>query len=81
LAAYVGHYENDLYGTLDVTLIDGRVHVRNGVLNTVAEVYDGAKHALRVELIPGTGGVIVFLVADNKVNGVNFRGQTYRRVK
>jgi hypothetical protein len=81
LSAFVGRYANDAFGTLDVTLRDGRIHVRNGVLESVAEVFDGAKNALRVELTPGTGGVLEFHATDGRITAVSFAGARLERVK
>lgn len=74
LAAYVGRYANDTFGTLEISLRDGRIHARNGVLESVAEVYDGAKNMLRVELVPSTGRVLEFLTADGRVTGLVLGG-------
>lgn len=81
LSAYVGRYASDPYGTLEVTLRDGRIYVRNGVLESVAEVFDGQKNALRAEITPGTGGVLEFVAVDGKVTAVNFTGTRFDRVK
>jgi len=81
LAAYVGQYASPTFGTLEVTLRDGRIHARNGVLESVAEVFDGTKNALRVELTPASGSVLEFIATDGKVTGVRFSGSTLDRVK
>jgi hypothetical protein len=66
LEAYAGRYADEVFGTIDVTFQDGRIRARNGVLESVAEVYDGTKHMLRVELTPGSGSVLEFLVTDGR---------------
>ena len=81
LSAFVGRYANDVFGTLDVSLRDGRIYARNGVLESVAEVFDGAKNALRVELTPGTGGVLEFHATDERITAVSFTGARLERVK
>jgi CubicO group peptidase (beta-lactamase class C family) len=81
LSGYAGQYVSESYGTIDVFLRDGRIHARNGVLESVAEVFDGQKNALRVELNPGTGGVLEFVAAGAKVTAVTYMGARFDRVK
>jgi CubicO group peptidase (beta-lactamase class C family) len=81
LAAYVGRYQNDVMGTLEITLRDGRIHARNGVLESMAEVYNGANNALRVELVPASGSVLQFVATDGRVTGVVYNGTRLERVK
>jgi len=80
LTAYVGRYANDAFGTLEVTLRDGRIHVRNGVLESVAEVFDGAQNTLRAELEPGSGSVLQFIATDGQVTGATYGGVRLARV-
>ena len=78
--AYVGRYTNPVWGSLVVTLRDGRIHVRNGVIESVAEVFDGAKNMLRVELTGG-GTVLEFLATDGQLTGVTYNGARFDRIK
>jgi CubicO group peptidase (beta-lactamase class C family) len=80
LEAYAGRYADEVFGTIDVTFQDGRIRARNGVLESVAEVYDGTKHMLRVELTPGSGSVLEFLVTDGRVTGMMANGRRLARV-
>lgn len=81
LEAYTGTFANDVFGTLHVELREGRIHMRNGVLESVAEVYDGAQHMLRVELTPATGSVVQFIVSDGKVDAAVMSGIRLQRVR
>lgn len=81
LSAFVGRYASDAFGTLDVSLRDGKIYVRNGVLESVAEVFDGPKNALRVELTPGSGGVLEFHATDGRITAVSFAAARLERVK
>ena len=81
LSEYAGRYVNDAWGTLVVTIRDGRAHVRNGVLESVAEIYDGDKHALRVEIVPGSGVVLQFVEGGGKLLAVTYAGQRYERAQ
>jgi hypothetical protein len=78
--AYAGRYEDPLWGSLEVAVRDGRPVVRNGVLESVAEVFDGAQHRLRVELEPGAGRVVTFEVVDGRPVSAEYNGVRYRRV-
>lgn len=61
LEAYAGTYVDPQAGTLVCTVRDGRLWMRMGPLVGVAEVFDGAKDQLRVELQePGVGEVVEF---------------------
>jgi hypothetical protein len=79
--AYAGRYEHPAWGSLTVSTRDGRLVVRNGVLECVAEVFDGARHRLRVELEPGTGRVVTFEVVDGRPVSAEYNGVRYRRVR
>jgi hypothetical protein len=79
--AYAGRYEDPLWGSLEVSVRDGRLVVRNGVLESVAEVFDGAQHRLRVELEPGAGRVVTFEVVDGRPVSAEYGGVRYRRVR
>ena len=81
LSAYVGRYAHDGFGTVEITLRDGRIHARNGVLEGVAEVLDGATHAWRVELIPATGGVLQFVVEGGRVTAMTMNGARFERAQ
>lgn len=81
LQAYTGSYANEMFGTLEVTVRDGRLHARNGVQESMAEVYDGTKHMLRVELTPSMGSVLEFVVADGRAIAVVMSGVRLERVR
>lgn len=81
LATYAGRYVNDIWGSLIVTVRDGRAYVRNGILESVTEVYDGDKHALRAEIVPGSGVVLQFIENGGKLTAVTYGGQRYERVQ
>ncbi len=80
LTAFVGRYADAAFGTLDVTLEDGRLYARNGVLRSVAEVYDGTRNTLRVELVPGQGQVLEFTVEGDQATAVVASGSRLLRV-
>ena len=71
---------NDIWGSVTITLRDGRIYARNGVLESVAEVFDGAQNALRVEITPGSGTVLAFAATAGRITAVTFNGSRYDRV-
>ena len=79
LTAYAGRYVNPLWGTIDVSVRDGRIVARNGLLEATAEVFNGAQHQLRVELEPATGRVMSFEVASNRPAALEYNGIRYVR--
>ena len=80
-SAYVGRYENTLWGSIEVSLRDGKLVARNGVLESVSEVYDGAQHQLRVELEPGSGRVLAFRVENGRPTAAEYNGIRFARVR
>jgi CubicO group peptidase (beta-lactamase class C family) len=78
---YAGRYENAMWGSLQVSVRDGRIVVRNGVLEAVAEVYDGTRHQLRVELDADVGRLMTFDVADGRPRAVEYNGVRFDRVR
>ena len=81
LEAYAGTYENAAYGRVEARVEQGRLVVRMGLMSAVAEVFDGTKDQMRVELIPGQGQVITFAVTGDRAESVSSDGQVFARVK
>jgi hypothetical protein len=79
-SAYVGRYENVAWGLIEVALRDGKLVVRNGALESVSEVYDGAQHQIRVELEPATGRVLAFRVENGRPTALEYNGIRFARV-
>jgi CubicO group peptidase (beta-lactamase class C family) len=79
MEAYAGTYENAQIGTMRWTVRDGRLWANLGLLKSIAEVYDGTNHKLRVEMEPGSGEVVEFKVADEKVVGLKFSNREFTR--
>lgn len=81
LSAYAGRFEHAAWGSMEVSVQDGRLAVRNGVLETVAEVFDGAQHQIRVELEPTAGRVLNFVVEGDRVVAAEYQGVRFARVR
>jgi CubicO group peptidase (beta-lactamase class C family) len=81
LDRYVGRFVNEVLGSIETTLRDGRIHARHGVLESVTEVYDGTRNMLRVEFVPNNGTVMEFVAEDGRVTGIRYSGRVFARVK
>jgi CubicO group peptidase (beta-lactamase class C family) len=79
LEAYAGTYENELYGRLVFSVVNGKLEARAGEAWSAVEVFDGAQNALRVELT-GSGTVARFVIENGRAVGVEIGGVIFRRV-
>jgi CubicO group peptidase (beta-lactamase class C family) len=79
LEAYAGTYENELYGRIVFSVVNGKLEARAGQAWSAVEVYDGANNALRVELT-GSGEVARFTMENGRGVSVEIGGITFRRV-
>lgn len=74
VASYAGAYVSPTMGTMQVAAIDGRLNVRIGVLDAIAEPYDEVD-TVRLELVPFRGQTIHFVDRDLLI----FDGGEFRR--
>ena len=80
LAAYVGTYRNDLYGTIQISTMGDAPAVRMGNLNAIATPFTD-KESIRVEMVPGGNGeVIRFNLNGDSVASLNYAGADFRRL-
>ena len=79
LEAYAGTYENELYGRLVFSVVNGKLEARAGEAWSAVEVFDGAQNALRVELT-GSGTVARFVIENGRAVSVEIGGVVFRRV-
>ena len=78
LEAYAGDYDNDLYGRLQIRLVNGKLEARLGNAWSVVEVFDNTKNRLRVELFGG-GQVMDVEMKDDRAVAMNLAGTVFRR--
>ena len=78
LDAYAGTYENELYGRLVFTVVNGKLEARAGAAWSAVEVFDGAQNALRVELT-GSGSVARFAFEGSRAVSVEIGEVVFRR--
>jgi CubicO group peptidase (beta-lactamase class C family) len=77
LADFAGTFSEPSYGDVVMTLRNGRLAYRWGVLYGPVEIYDAAKHQMRVELA-GSGTIVTFAFPESgparslEVQGVTF---------
>jgi hypothetical protein len=81
-AAYSGKYFNDLLGELIVTNPSDSVLIAElgNLKSEAAEPYT-RPNSIRVEMIPGSGSVLQFQVANGRVTGAEMEGMEFSRVQ
>lgn len=77
IEAYAGTYENEPYGRLVFSVVNGKLEVRAGQAWSPVEVYDGANNALRVELT-GSGSVARFTIENGRAASVEIGGIVFK---
>ena len=80
LAAYAGVYENPAWGRIELRVVNGKLEAQAGVARSSVEVYDNAKHQLRVELTGG-GTVVQMEVEGERAVAAVVDGVRYQRVR
>ena len=79
IEAYAGTYENDQYGRIVFSVVNGKLEARAGAAWSAVEVFDGANNALRVELT-GSGTVARFTMEGSRAVSVDISGVVFRRL-
>lgn len=79
LEAYAGTYENELYGRVVFSVVNGKLEARAGQAWSRVEVFDGQNNALRIELT-GSGSVARFKMENGRAVSFDWAGVTFRRV-
>lgn len=80
-AAYAGTYASPVMGSLVLSVTpEGRLEARAGAAWSAVEVYDGARHQLRVELF-GSGEVVAMQVEGGRAVAATLAGVRYRRIR
>jgi CubicO group peptidase (beta-lactamase class C family) len=79
LETYAGTYENEHYGRVVLSVVNGKLEARAGQAWSPVEVFDGAKNALRIELT-GSGEVARFTIENGRAVSFEMGGITFRRV-
>mgnify|MGYP000551059525 FL=1 len=77
--AYSGQYVNEQYGTIEIDGSDNQLAVKLGNMHCIATPYT-KKNTARVEMIPGSGEVLVFKVEDGKVTSLNTGGDIFKKI-
>ncbi len=78
IAAYVGRYENDDFGTIEIALAGAALEVRFGVLHAVATPFT-RPDSIRVELEPGSGRSVQFAGSGATPDSLTYQDITFRR--
>ena len=79
-SAYVGRYDNPMYGTIAIKEESNKLVASLGPLNSVLEAFTEPETA-RVELIPGSGEVFRFQIgSDGNAETLRYGDEVFRRV-
>lgn len=73
---YVGTYRHALLGDITVADEAGALVIRWGKLQAIAAGY-GRKDHVRVEFAPNSGDLLAFVVANDRVNAIEFERMTF----
>ncbi len=80
-SSYAGRYTSDLFGTLTIEhLGENRLIASSGNLKSVEATPYKNVNSIRVEMVPGSGSGIQFIVNDGKVEQAIWEDQTYTKV-
>lgn len=77
---YAGSYISEEYGLLNIEYNVPELNVSIGNLQCMSTPFTN-EDSIRVELIPGSGQVIQFLLEKNKISGLNFNGSNFSKIK
>jgi len=74
---YAGIFQSQM-GTLHCTIKDNRLHLKMGIAEDTAEVFNAQKHEFRTELF-GSGLALAYVFKDEKIVGINIRGVLFAK--
>lgn len=78
LDRYTGVFAHSIYGTIELSVVDGRLYSRAGAAQAPVEVYDAEKNQLRFALT-GSGNVVPVEVVDERVVAFTYQGSRFTR--
>lgn len=75
---YSGEYHNELYGTIRIEGSEDQIKVHFGNLYCVGTPYT-KPNTVRIELVPGSGEVLEFMLEGEKVTGIRYDGDLFKK--
>jgi CubicO group peptidase (beta-lactamase class C family) len=75
---YTGVFVDPIYGTIELSVVDGRLYSRAGAAQAPVEVFDAEKNQLRFALA-GSGAVVSAEVVEGQVVAFTYQGRRFRR--
>lgn len=78
-AAFSGRFVNEAYGTIEIDGSQQQLAVKMGNMHCIATPYT-KKNTARVELVPGSGEVLVFNIENGEVTSLINDGDVYTKV-
>ena len=79
MSNYAGVYQS-VVGTIVCTIKDNKLHIKMGLINDVAEVFNAKNNEFRVELF-GSGQTMQFIIKDSFPTEFNLGGDIYKKLK
>lgn len=73
---YSGEYHNKLYGTLRIEGSADQIEIHFGNLHCIGTPYT-KPNTVRIELVPGSGEVLQFILEGEKVTEIKYDGAVY----
>ncbi len=81
LTAYAGEYRNADYGLVTFKVVEGKLKMEMGAINSDVEVYDAERDALRVE-VGGSGNVAFFHFENgDHASSITVLDESFERVE
>ncbi len=77
---YSGTYTNDIVGTIKIKGSKKQIEVSMGNMHCIATPYT-KENTIRVELVPGSGDVIEFVMDNGKAKAVRSSGEIFEKIK
>ncbi len=76
---YSGIFENELLGTVIIEGTQEQIKVQMGNLYCIATPFP-KENTIRIELIPGSGQVLQFIMKEGQVTGIQADGDVFKKV-
>jgi CubicO group peptidase (beta-lactamase class C family) len=78
LGAYAGRYMNPAYGTIVVSVVNGKLEATMGAAWSAVETYDASKNQLRFALF-GNGEVVDVTMVNGRADSIRMSGTEFKR--
>ncbi len=80
LENYAGEYKHPYYGTIQIAVNGDALAIKMGEMHCISSNYIKPE-GIRVELEPGTGTGMIFKKKDGKIEGLEYEGKSFLKIK